>query len=260
VTRLLAGQVPLSEAARTLERLAAQRHVALWSADPGEQRALVDLGLAGAVEPPAAGDLFHVSVNNIGSNKLDLYVERDIDVEVLVGTTQATVTQRVRFANDAPEGLVPYVAGFRRPGLLVSRVELSLPPQAGDVAATVDGRPLQGTLAGGGPRQRLATRLEVPRGGSSVVEVRYTVPLAGGEYRLRLVPQALLRAASLQLRISAAEGAQLGRAEGAPLEDGVVQEVGTLSESRDVTVGLREETPSRWERLKRWWNSPVELG
>ena len=40
----------------------------------------------------------------------------------------------VRFTNAAPPDLVPYVAGYKRPGVVVSRVELSLPPTARDLS------------------------------------------------------------------------------------------------------------------------------
>ena len=260
VGRLLGGEVGAGELARTLGRLADQRHLAVWSDRPSEQQALEDLGVAGQLLPPEDGDLAHVSVNNVGANKLDVYVDRTVSVAVQVGPERAAVTQRVSFTNAAPEGLVPYVAGVERPGVVVSRVELSLSPAARDLEPTIDGEPWVGAFNDGGGRSRLITRLQLPRGASSVLEVRYTLPVVDGQYHLRLVPQPLVEDPPLELSIRAAEGERLGQVDGAAVQDGVVTETGTFSETRDVTVRLHQDEPSRWQRLREWWNSPVELG
>ena len=260
VTRLLAGDVPAADAARTLARLAEQRHLAVWSADPEEQAALVELGVSGAVVAPPTGDLSHVSVNNIGGNKLDVYVDRDVTVDVTVHEDRAEVVQRVRFTNRAPDGLVPYVAGNDRPGVVVSRTELSIPPRASVVSATVDGRPWTGTAHDGPERRRLVARLELPRGASSELEVRYVLPIADGAYHLRLVPQALAQDAELSLTVRPAAGERLGEVTGARRAGDVVQALDPLAEQRDVEVALHSDPPSRWERFQDWWSSPVQLG
>ena len=260
VSRLLGGDVPAEELARPLVRLADQRHLAVWSARPAEQQALERLGVAGQLVPPRGGDLVHVSVNNTGANKLDLYVDRRVSVTAEVGPSSAAVTQRVSFTNAAPPDLVPYVAGVERPGVVISRVELSLPPAARDLRPTIDGKPWVGALHEGGGRSRLITRLELPRGASSVLEVRYTLPLTDGRYHLALVPQPLAEDAVLRLAVLPADGEALGSVEGADVVGGRVEEEVPLSETRDVVAELERETPSRWERLKDWWNSPVELG
>ena len=75
--------------------------------------------------------------------------------------------------------------------------------------------------------------------------------------RLRLVPQALVEDAGLRLRIRAAQGESLEPADETELGS---EATGPLSEVRDVAVALRQEHPTRWERIKDWWNSPVEIG
>ena len=260
VGRLLGGDVPAAELARTLVRLAGQRHLSVWSARAEEQRALAELGVAGELLPPSGGDLAHVSVNNIGANKLDVHVDRAVSVVAEVGARSATVTQRVQFTNTAPEGLVPYVAGYERPGVAVSRVELSLPPGASDLEPTIDGEPWVGALHTGGGRTRLITRLELPRGATSVLQVRYRLPVDGGSYRLRLVPQPLVEDAALDLSVRGVDGQRLEVLAGAEDRAGRVQERGALDETRDVVVRLAPPATSRWQRLQDWWSSPVELG
>jgi len=258
VRRLLASDVPVAETARTLGSLAAGRHLSVWSARPEEEQALVELGVAGSVDAPeGTGDLSHVSVNNIGANKLDIYVDRDVSVEVVLTEDEATVVQRVRFANEAPEGLVPYVAGEDNPGRVTSRVELSLPPGAQDVRATIDGGPWGGTFRPGASRQRLATELQLPRGVASELEVHYTLPLDDGTYRLRVLPQPLARDADLDLTVRSADGQPLVDDAGAELPGGV-DVSGPFRRVREVSVSLHR--PTRWERLREFWNSPVDLG
>ena len=262
VGQLLAGNVPAAEAARTVARLAAERHLAVWSARPQEQAALEDLGAAGSVLPAPGGDLSHVSVNNLGSNKLDLYVDRDLATDVVVGRDEAQVVQRARFTNHAPDKLVPYVAGAERPGVAVSRVELSLPPEATGIVGSIDGRPWSGSLHTGPSRQRLSTVLEIPRGSSAVVEARYSLPLQDGQYRLRLVPQPLVEDAHLALSVTPAAGQRLGEVDGAPSDGEVVREQAPLTATREVTAALapaRQER-SRWQRFRDWWSSPLEIG
>lgn len=260
VTRLLGEDIPAAEAARTIGRLARARHLVMWSAHPEEQAALAALGAAGAVEPPPGGDLAHVSVNNLAGNKVDLYVERDISVDVVLHERHAEVVQRVVFTNRAPEDLVPYVAGRRQPGTAVSRVELSIPAAAKGLTATVDGGPWPGTAKPGAVRQRVTARHELPRGASSVMELRYTLPVQDRTYRLRIIPQALVDDASLALSIRAAEGQRLESVDGADLRAGTVQEVAALEGTREVTAALGHHRPTRWERLRAWWDSPVRLG
>ena len=265
VERLLADDVSAGEAARAMRRLAAGRHLSVWSAREEEQDVLVELGLAGAVSATDdRGDLSHVSVNNIGGNKLDLYVDREIETEVVLAEDEASVVQRVRFSNHAPDGLVPYVAGFDRPGVVVSRVELSLPVAAEQVSATVDGKPWQGALHAGPSRQRLITHLELARGASSVLEVRYRLPVTDGAYRLRLIPQPLAHDADLRLSVRAAPGRELGGVQGVAGVQGdgrhVVPDRAPLTVTRDIAVSLEPPVRSTWQRLRDWWNSPVSLG
>ena len=206
VTRLLGGDLPAAEVLRTLTRLAEGRHVAVWSARPQEQEVLVDLGVAGSVEAPSGGDLLHVSTNNIGGNKLDVYAERQVSVDVRLSAGRADVTQRLSLRNAAPAGLVPYVAGTQAPGTMVDRVELSLPRSASGVTVSVDGAPRPERPSVGASRARLALRTSTSRGATTVVEVRYALELDTEVYRLRLLPQPLATEATVGISVRPADG------------------------------------------------------
>lgn len=236
-TGLLSGQLPVADVARALADLVAGRHLTAWSARPDEQATLEALGAAGAVQAPPGSDLSHVSVNNLGGNKLDIYVDRTVSVEAVVSPTEAQVVQRVVFRNTAPDDLVRYVAGPHSPGTVFSRVELSLPADAEDVAAVQDGRPWPGRVDAGSARLRLPTRVDIPRGGTSTLEVRYRLPLSDGEYDLRLIPQPLVQDATLSLAVRAVEGYRLV---GDDVRDGVLLQEGAFDETQDVSVDLVE--------------------
>lgn len=265
IRQLLADDLPPVDAARTLAELAAGRHLALWSAREEEQVALTSLGVSGAVDP-AGDDLALVSLNNFGANKLDYYAERAVTVDVTLQRDAAQVVQTLRLSNQAPAGLVPYVAGLRKPGTLLERVELSVSAQAAVRALTVDGAPARRELRRGRERTRVATYVEVPRGEEVRVELRYDVPVVNGSYRLRLLPQPLVQDAQLVLRVRPGAGEQLGRVEGADHSGGVVDDVSAWSRDRLLQVELVARDgaePRRWDRIRQqvkdFWNSPVRL-
>ena len=258
VSRLLNSDVPALDAVRTLAELARGRHLVLWSAREQEQASLDRLDLAGAVGVAPGEDLLHVAVNNTGSNKLDVYVDRTVELEAVVGTQTADVIQRVRLTNRAPKGLVPYVEGTDKPGTLVSRVEMSLPPDATVQSMTQDGVALQPLAGRGVSRLRLATRVELPRGAGTVLEVRYRIGLRGGVYRLHALPQALAQDAALRLSVRPAPGVRL-EGEGQDVVDGAgLREQAPFSHNRVVVVSPPERT---WrDRLRSFWDEPVRLG
>jgi len=258
VTRLLSSDVPAVDAVRTLARLAGGRHLTVWSARPQEQRMLDQLGLSGAVGVVPGEDLLHVAVNNTGANKLDVYVDRTVELEVVVGARTADVVQRVRFSNRAPQGLVPYVAGVKRPGTVVSRVEMNLPPDATVQSLTRDGVAVEPLTSRGVSRLRLATRVELLRGASTVVEVRYRIGLRDGLYRLHALPQALAQDAALCLSLHPAPGVQLQTGDGLVLGDAGLRDSAPFSSSR--VMALRPPQRTWRDRLSSFWNEPVRLG
>ncbi len=260
VSRLQTSDVAPVEALRTLADLAQGRHVALWSARPQEQHALERLGLAGAVVATDGTDLLHVSVNNLGANKLDLYLDRVVEQTVVVGASTADVVQRVTLTNRAPDGLVPYVQGTENPGRSVSRLELSLAPESVPVSLTRDGQPLPDGLRPGAQRSRVATRVELERGASTVVELRYRFPVDAGRYSLRAMPQALARDAELDVRIRSADEAPLETPDGVRLPAVGLRDQGPFSRTRDLAVGPPPAPQGFGEDLKRFWREPVRTG
>jgi hypothetical protein len=96
-----------------LGRGASERRLAVWSANPDEQAVLAGTPLGHTV-PETSAPYAGVVVNNLGGNKLDYYLRREI--EYTAGscegdTRDSTVT--VRLTNDLPAGdYTNYVAGM----------------------------------------------------------------------------------------------------------------------------------------------------
>jgi hypothetical protein len=232
-TLLTGGQSP-EAVLRELVRLARGRHLAVWSSDPAEQRALEKIGAAGSADPQG-DDLALISVNNVNANKLDYYVDRQVEVEVVVGRDRAEVRQRLALSNRAPADLVPYVAGVAEPGTVVERVEMSIAQAAEFRSFRRDGAMTTGELRRGAERTRVHTFVELSRGQSVELELRYSVPVQNGRYRLRLLPQPLARDAVLRVRIDAAPGQSLRSAAAEPME-GPVEREGPWTETEVLAV------------------------
>jgi hypothetical protein len=241
LTTLLDGSIAPLATVETLGRLAAGRHLAVWSARAEEQRALEDLGLSGAIDP-GDDDLVLVSVNNLNANKLDYYVDRRVSLEARVGLSTARVVQRVRLTNTAPSTLGSYVAGEQTPGLVSERVELSFARDARLEGFSVDGRPARGFLRQRANRSAVVTYVELARGQSVELELAYSTPAPFGSYRVHLLPQPLARDAVLDLRLTTTSGGGLARVVGAATDDsGRVVESGTWERRRLVHVTARQQ-------------------
>jgi hypothetical protein len=94
-------------------RAISERRIALWSASPDEQKLLEDTPLAHVI-PDDPAPYAEVVINNLGGNKMDYYLDRQIEY-VADGcdgdTRMSTVTIRLtnRLSNATP--LSDYVAG-----------------------------------------------------------------------------------------------------------------------------------------------------
>jgi hypothetical protein len=210
--------------------------VAVWSKDPTEQATLEELEAAGSADPQG-DDLALIAVNNLNANKLDYYVERQVEVSVSVGSQTAEVTQRVRLSNGAPDGLVTHVAGFDEPGTVVERVEFSIAQAATVRSLHRDGAVANGESRRGIERTRVHTYVELARGQSTELVLRYSVPVTDGRYRLRLLPQPLARHARLQVRIDPGDGLAL-YTEGAG-DPGPVRQDGAWTQTEVLSVVAR---------------------
>ncbi|MGH2794192.1 MAG: DUF4012 domain-containing protein, partial [Actinomycetota bacterium] len=192
--RLTEGTSDLVELANAVQRAAAGRHLMAWSARPVEQRAWERLEIDGRLER----DGFMATVQNHGGSKLDWFVRSSVSLEVEQPEGRfRRIRARIRIDNPTPADEPTYVIGdgrFVRDGDHRAFVAVYLPGWASNVSIVGHETLVIGT---DGPMRVVATRLDVPRAGSAVVEVVFSVPPEIA--RIILLPSA--RAAPVRVRL-----------------------------------------------------------
>lgn len=182
-----------------LGKAVSQGRIAVWSSVPAEQELLEQTPLAHIV-PDDAAPYAEVVINNLGGNKMDYYLEREIEY-VADGcdgeTRNSTVT--IRLKNAAPPGPLPdYVADS---GGLNPELPINLP--SGSMATSVRllataGARLESALANG-ERTQVVTGTErghptfeiqvlIPPGQSGELTFRLSEPTSPGAPRVPVQP------------------------------------------------------------------------
>uniref|UniRef100_A0A5Q5BFZ2 DUF4012 domain-containing protein n=2 Tax=unclassified Mycobacterium TaxID=2642494 RepID=A0A5Q5BFZ2_MYCSS len=182
-----------------LGKAVGERRIAVWSSVPAEQELLEETPLAHAI-PNDPAPYAEVVINNLGGNKLDYYLRRQIEY-VADGcdaeTRMSTVT--IRLTNEAPKtGLPDYVAAAQglRPdiplevpkGAMVTSVRLLGTTGATLVSALVDGQQVpvfSGTERG---HPSFEVQLGIPPGQSGVLSFRLSEPTSAGQARVPVQP------------------------------------------------------------------------
>lgn len=178
-----------------LGKAAGEGRIAVWSSRPDEQSVLAGTPLGHTVpddEAPYAG----VVVNNLGGNKLDYYLHREIEYTggTCTGDTRST-TVKVRLTNALPPGdYTNYVAGmFDNPmgapvGTNLTNLSLVATRGAKLDKVTVDGKP--GFAFTGSELGHPVFDLQFPIPQGKTVEVVYqlTEPTAVGPARVAIQP------------------------------------------------------------------------
>ncbi|BCN70589.1 hypothetical protein RE943_40620 [Prescottella equi] len=171
-----------------LGRAASERRIAVWSANPTEQQVLEGTVLGHTV-PDDPAPYAGVVVNNLGGNKLDYYLQREIDytAESCVGDTRkSTVT--IRLTNTLPPGdYTKYVAGmFDNPagapvGTNLTNLSLVATQGAKLNKVTVDGKPAFAFTGAERGHPVFDIQTQVRQGQTIEVKYELTEPAVGGE-------------------------------------------------------------------------------
>ncbi|QBJ95978.1 DUF4012 domain-containing protein [Rhodococcus sp. ABRD24] len=190
-----------------LGRAASEGRIAVWSANPAEQAVLEGTALGHTV-PDDPAPYAGVVVNNLGGNKLDYYLEREI--EYTAGSCEAdtrTSQVTVRLTNTLPPGdYTKYVAGmFDNPmgapiGTNLTNLSLVATQGAKLNKVTVDGKPAFAFT--GAERGHPVFDLQTQIRQGKTVEVKYelTEPTVAGEARVPV--QALVGAVPLDVQVT----------------------------------------------------------
>lgn len=182
-----------------LGKAVGERRIAVWSSTPAEQELLEETPLAHVV-PDDPAPYAGIVINNLGGNKLDYYLRRQIEYVAdgcSADTRNSTVT--IRLANEAPKtGLPDYVAtapGIRQDipldvprGAMVTSVRLIATAGATLTSALVDGQQVpvfSGTERG---HPTFEVQLGIPPGQSGELSFRLSEPTSGGPARVPVQP------------------------------------------------------------------------
>jgi lipopolysaccharide/colanic/teichoic acid biosynthesis glycosyltransferase len=231
----------------------AERHLVVYSTDPEEQALIERLGMGGEVDR-TEGDYLLVVGQNMGENKMDYYLQRDIKYQGRVahdGSLEARLD--ITVTNKAPSGALPsYVAGPRprlKLGLGEARSYLNIlvPAEAELQDIVVDGQAPKGVdnqVELG--RRVFGVTLTLGPGQQQTVRLRYHIPnvLVNGRYELTLQNQATVRpddvAVDVQVPTRAITGAREGFLQGQTLSwRGPVQADTRLAADVRASFGTR---------------------
>lgn len=183
-----------------LGKAVAERRISVWSAFPDEQKVLEQTSLGHAI-PEDAAPFAEVVINNFGGNKMDYYLERQIEyaADGCEGNVRnSTITVRLTNTASDVNTLPEYVAGD--PGL-PSDLPFKVPP--GTMVSSVrlvatKGAELMG-LTANGERAAAVSKVElghptfevqvvIPPGQSGELVFRLTEPTSKGEARVPVQP------------------------------------------------------------------------
>ena len=225
--QLLGGALPSPTVlADSLSPLAAQGRLVGWARDDEAQALLEAIHLSGELPDLAGGDGVAVVLNNAGGNRLDVYLQRELDYDAAVDidSGEVTATATVTLTNTAPpSGLPAGVIGDvtdDAPGTNRTLLSLysALPIKSATVSATTgtgsegaaEPAPFEfdvgteaGWLVGSGS-------VVIPPGESVTVtyELAGTLPLAGG-YTLAVRPQPIVVDELQRLHVTSTDGVTL---------------------------------------------------
>jgi hypothetical protein len=200
VVKKMTGRVPsprlLLEA---LGRAVGERRIAVWSATPHDQELLEKTPLAHSI-PEDSAPYAEVVINNLGGNKLDYYLKRQIEytADGCGGETRNSAVT-IRLSSTAPGDSLPdYVAGAA--GLLpnlpidipratmVSSVRLIGTTDAKLVGVTANGQRIPAIKRTERGRPSFEVQVIIPPGQSGELVFHLSEPTAAGAARVPVQP------------------------------------------------------------------------
>lgn len=178
--------VDLLDVVGALQHAAEGRHVMAWSQDDALQELFGSLAIDGAVGP---FDTL-VSVQNTAANKLDWYLDAEVDVSAVRADDEHwRVTMSTTVIHPDRELTVPYIEGPKfDDGTHRMLVTAQLPSQATELS--MPGSEVT-EFGFDGTSNVIGTRFDLPRGQRRTVTTTYLLPRAHGG--IRVLPSARVR-------------------------------------------------------------------
>ena len=265
-SRLLSGSD--LNAGRVVDALAqafSERHLLMYSARPDEQSVIEQLGIAGTIAATEDDYLLLVG-QNIAENKMDFYLQRDIDFTGALqtdGDMQVEVTTTVTHTAPAGSTFPDFVAGSREDmagGRVRHFLSLFVPHRAQLIEVKQNGV-LSDDFenAPESRKRRLGTWVEVGPGESQTVSYKYLLPEAVFDnlYYLTVQNQATVRPDTLSINIQVPENMTVTEREGFKSGSNLVW---SGEVDKDLEFAARIETPLTtrvMNRVTRFLRQPV---
>ncbi|AQT82575.1 hypothetical protein B1R94_04970 [Mycolicibacterium litorale] len=185
-----------------LGRAVSERRISVWSSSPTEQALLEETPLAHIV-PDDPAPYAEVVINNLGGNKMDYYLDRQIEyvADGCEGDTRlSTVTVRLTNTLADPAALPDYVAGQLGffPGLaenvprgaMLTSVRLLATKDAQLISVLVNGKKIRVFGATERNHPSYEAQVAIAPGKTAELTFRLSEPTAPGEARLPVQPLA----------------------------------------------------------------------
>jgi UDP-N-acetylmuramyl pentapeptide phosphotransferase/UDP-N-acetylglucosamine-1-phosphate transferase len=254
-----------AQVARVLGGAAHEGHLILSFTRPVEQQLAVELGVAGRVAP-VRSDAVAVTTSNSGANKIDFYLQRNVNYRVQLdpdaGGRRALATGRltVELNNQAPDqGLPQIVIGPYLPELYragENRAYLSMYSPLALQAGTLDGGPLSVTTGRERGRNVYSFVANVPARSTSILSADFAGAVRlerGGWYDLDVGHQPTVNPDRLRVSVEVPEGWRIAEAPRLHRESARrVTSTGTQLEQRRVRVRVVPASSAwdLWDRLQ----------
>nr|MBA2600676.1 DUF4012 domain-containing protein [Actinomycetota bacterium] len=234
------GDLDGPQLATALGESVRSQHLKLWARDPDIQETIEEIGAHGWF-PPSQGNVQMVFSNNYSVNKVDYYLQRDIDTKVELGQDgSADITTIVTIENQAPTGPPSLLLGpgikSDPPGL--NRMVLNILMPMGSLVRdfSLDGEPTVPIEYNEGAFPVAGYVIDIAAGGTATVKIHYSVPDAVNlseqeTFSFTLFPQATVNPDSFALSVT-----QAGVTDNAV--EGDRNYSGALDQTRRIQVGL----------------------
>ncbi|KDF00741.1 membrane protein [Mycolicibacterium aromaticivorans JS19b1 = JCM 16368] len=194
-----------------LGRAVSERRISVWSSSAADQALLEKTPLAHEI-PDDPAPYAEVVINNLGGNKMDYYLKREIeyvadgcDGENRKSTVTIRLTNTLKDVAGLPEyvvgrlGFYPEVAGTIPPGTMLTSVRLLTTRGADVLSVLANGKRTRvfGSTERGHPS--FESQVAIPPGNTVELIFRLTEPTSAGEARVPIQP--LVDAAKVKISV-----------------------------------------------------------
>lgn len=214
--KLVTGSLPSPHTiADVLGPSVRQGRILFWSNHRAEQPLLRQIQLAGTFPLPSGGDLLSVTTQNAANNKIDAYLARGLDDQVVYdpGSGSVDATTTITLHNTANAGMAPDITtSYPGSGLApaTNRTWTSVYSPLGLAGATEDGKPLSLSSTPELGVNAYSTFVNIPPGATVTVVMHLEGRVSRSPaYQLSLHEQPLVIPDRVHIQVQAAAGWRL---------------------------------------------------